>query len=469
MKIKSLRRMLLLSINGVILLLMLVTGISTFYSTHHELDELFDAQLAQYARLIRHLLVETPPARANADAVIEVPHIFEDGIERTSAQERHPEGHKYENKIAVQVWSKDGQLLLRSANAGTHPLQPMEAGYHVLNYDGYEWIGFSLFADNLNVWIFTAQREDVRAELSFHVTLDQLVPLSFALIPIFVLVWLAIYWGTKPINALSAMLANSDPANLQPLSMTLPRELQPFQNAVNTLLNELKSYVSKEKRFIADASHELRTPLSILQLHTDNLAKAQSTAQMQLANAAIQKSTKRLTHLVFQLMEMQKLEHISHLHKQQAPLLGLISDAMAQIEDKYLDRVDWDIRIDTTSMVYAEPALFQCILRNLLDNAAKYSKPGSSVIVTVDDLPGFSTLVVTNQIDQSERLDLTRLGERFFRSGMNQDIEGSGLGLSIVHKIVELHQMQLEAKTVDDALFRVVFHYARQSNVSTTN
>ncbi|TKL84702.1 two-component sensor histidine kinase, partial [Enterococcus faecium] len=111
---------------------------------------------------------------------------IEDGIERTSAQERHPEGHKYESKIAVQVWSQDGQLLLRSANAGTHPLQPMEVGYHVVNFDGYEWVGFSLFAEDLKVWVFTAQREDVRGELSFHLTIDQLLPLSFAVIPIFI-------------------------------------------------------------------------------------------------------------------------------------------------------------------------------------------------------------------------------------------------------------------------------------------
>lgn len=455
MKIKSLRRMLLLSINGVILLLMIVTGVSTFYSAHHELDELFDAQLAQYARLVRHLLVESSSIKPAFDNVIEVPRIIEDGIERTSAQERHPEGHKYESKIAVQVWSLDGKLLLRSANAGTHPLQPMDAGYHVVNFDGYEWVGFSLYAEDLKVWVFTAQREDVRGELSFHLTIDQLVPLSFAVIPIFILVWLTVYWGTRPINELSARLAGTDPADLKPLQMELPRELQPFQHAVNTLLQELKSYISKEKRFIADASHELRTPLSILQLHTDNLAKAHSGDDIQLANDAIQKSTKRLSHLVFQLMEMQKLEHLSHLEKKQISLLGLISDAMGQIESKHLDNVSWDIRVNAEMTIFVEPALFQCVLRNLLDNAAKYASPNSVVVVEYFSTLTHCKLTITNQLSEGSKPELDRLGERFFRAPINQDIAGSGLGLSIVRKITELHKINLAWQLNDDGRFEI--------------
>jgi len=455
MKIKSLRRMLLLSINGMILLLMTVTGVSTFYSAHHELDELFDAQLAQYARLVRHLIVESSSIKPAFDNVIEVPRIIEDGIERTSEQERHPEGHKYESKIAVQVWSQDGKLLLRSANAGTHPLQPMDAGYHVVNFDGYEWVGFSLYAQDLKVWVFTAQREDVRGELSFHLTIDQLVPLSFALIPIFILVWLTVYWGTRPINELSAKLAGTDPADLKPLQMELPRELQPFQHAVNTLLAELKSYISKEKRFIADASHELRTPLSILQLHTDNLAKAQSAHEIQLANQAIQKSTKRLSHLVFQLMEMQKLEHFSQLKKKQMSLLGLISDAMGQIESKHLDNVSWDIRVNAEATINVEPALFQCVLRNLLDNAAKYACSNTVISVQYTVTPIRQTLSITNQLAENSKPELHRLGERFFRAAVHQDIVGSGLGLSIVQKIASLHQVSVTWDINDNDCFIV--------------
>jgi two-component system sensor histidine kinase QseC len=262
--------------------------------------------------------------------------------------------------------------------------------------------------------------------------------------------------GTRPINELSERLASSDPADLKPLKMELPRELQPIQHAVNTLLGELKSYIAQEKRFIADASHELRTPLTILQLHTDNLAKARSDDEIQLANEAIQKSTKRLSHLVFQLMEMQKLEHLSHLEKKQISLLGLISDAMGQIESKHLDNVSWDIHVGLEVILFVEPALFQCILRNLLDNAAKYACPNSVVRVAYSEMITQNKLTITNQLPDNSKPELKRLGERFFRHAAHQDIAGSGIGLSIVRKVVELHRMNLVWHISDDNYFSVV-------------
>lgn len=455
MRIRSLRRILLLSINGVILLFMLITGVSTFYSTHHELDELFDAQLAQYARLVRHLLLEKPSGVTDPNTIIEVPRIMEDDAQTTTAQERTLEGHKYESKIAVQVWRQDGKLLLRSANAGPLPMQPMEAGYHVIKYDDHEWIGFSLFAADLDVWIFTAQHEDFRDELSVHVALDHLIPLCIALIPILMLVWFAVYWGTNLIKVLSIKLSQTGPNNLKQLDLKLPRELEPFQHAINSLLAELKEYVIKEKRFIADASHELRTPLSILQLHTDNLSEAKSPADMLNANLAIQKSTKRLSHLVFQLMEIQKLEHLDQLRFLPTVLLNVLSDAMAQIESKYLDNVSWDIQVDSATKLLVEAALFQCVLRNLLDNAAKYAQKGSVVKVNAEEELTFCKITIRNFISTEPTPDLPRLGERFFRHAANQDIEGSGLGLSIVRKIIDLHQIELTYRVSNNEEFIV--------------
>lgn len=81
---------------------------------------------------------------------------------------------------------------------------------------------------------------------------------------------------------------------LTPIDITLPVELRPFQIAINQLLKDLKSYLVKEKRFIADASHELRTPLSILLVHADNIKKSTSKEETDAAANAILISTKRL-------------------------------------------------------------------------------------------------------------------------------------------------------------------------------
>lgn len=211
----------------------------------------------------------------------------------------------------------------------------------------------------------------------------------------------------------------------------------------------------KEKRFIADASHELRTPLSVLQIHTDNLRIAESPKAMLEASSAIQKSTKRLSHLVYQLMETQKLEHIGNLGRQAVGLLDLIEDAMAHINSKHLDNVEWEINIDTQTKINVEPALFQSVLRNLLDNAAKYAEPGSIVSVKLEQELGTTQLSIRNIIKSDSFPLPDRLGERFFRHASHQDIEGSGLGLSIVQKIIELHQMQLVFQVSDKKDFIV--------------
>ena len=155
-------------------------------------------------------------------------------------------------------------------------------------------------------------------------------------------------------------------------------------------------------------------------------------------------------------MEMQKLEHLSHPEKKQISLLGLISDAMGQIESKHLDNVSWDIRVSAEATITVEPALFQCVLRNLLDNAAKYACQNSVVVVEYLSTLTHSKLTITNQLSKDSMPELDRLGERFFRATVHQDIAGSGLGLSVVRKITELHQMNLTWQINDNGCFVVM-------------
>lgn len=440
MKINSIRRMLLLSVNAVILLMLLITSLNTWFNVHHEIDELFDAQLAQYARLIRHLMVEpNTPLTADSNHAIEMPFLLDDGVEHTAAAERYSEGHKYESKIAVQVWHENGQLLIRSGNVGKTPLLPKQSGFHEIRHNQYLWIGFSLYVPDEKAWIFTAQREDVRDELSWHLTLNQLLPLGIAILPIMLLVWLAVEWGTKPVRELSEKLAETNPTELQPIEMPLPRELKPFKDAVNKLMAELKAYLKKEKMFIANVSHELRTPLSILQVHTDNLENATDIKEQHTAIQAIGKSTRRLAHLVKQLMETEKLEHSIVLQYQAIQLLRLTEDALASIDFQLIDRVIWVVDIPKQLQVRVDPALFQAALRNLLDNAAKYAPAQSEVSIKARIEQHAVVISVSNAINGDITLELARLGERFFRSYGHQDVAGAGLGLSITRKIVNLH------------------------------
>ena len=450
MKVNSIRKMVLLGVNSVVIVLLIVTGVTSYYTAQHEMDEVFDAQLAQYARLIDQFIASSPPVpQEKLPVVVGMPHFVEDGIERTSAEERRLEGHKYEEKLAFQVWSSSGQLILRSKNADSVSLIPHTPGYHEITYNQRHWIFYCVHNPSTSNWISTGQRDDVRGELSLYLAMDQLIPLGISLIPVTIFIWLAVNWGLKPIRRLSKALGTAKAPTFSPLDLQLPLELKPFQNAINQLLDDLESYLEKEKRFIANASHELRTPLSILLVHADNIKAAKSKPEIEAAADAILISTRRLSHLVSQLMEMDKLESVRELQTSTINLQQLINDSLANIEVSALNNVIWSLDINPSIEIIGSYNLLQAAFRNLLDNATKYSKPQTHVNVSARVVENKIILVIENHIQPDTLIDPARLGERFYRHPRNQKIRGAGLGLSIVKKIITLHHATITYTTTD--------------------
>ena len=440
MKIKSIRQMILLGVISVVVVLLMATGFITYSTAHHEMDEIFDAQLAQYARMIDQFISQSPlPASDRLPVIVGVPDIVEDDIERTSAQERRPEGHKYEEKLVFQVWSSKGDLILRSKNSESAALIAFRAGYHDIVYNGRRWILYCVHNKTSGNWIITGQRDDVRDELSLYLAYDQLVPLAISLLPVILLIWLAVSWGLKPMRELSQAVATTNPSQLTPLNLPLPIELRPFQTAINQLLDDLGRYLEKEKRFIANASHELRTPLSILLVHADNIKSAENKDEITVAADAILTSTKRLSHLVGQLMEMERLDEKGSLQMASVNLQLLLNDALVLLDEKTLSNVVWSMDVSADIVVSANFNLLLAAFRNVLDNAAKYAVPQTCVNISAKIVEASLLIKIENQIQPDVSFSPERFGERFYRHARNQQIQGAGLGISIVKKIVSMH------------------------------
>lgn len=462
MKINSIRKMVLVGVISVVIILLLVTGVTSYFTAQHEMDEVFDAQLAQYARLIDQFIASSPPVpQDKLPVVVGIPHFKEDGIERTSAQERRLEGHKYEEKLAFQVWSASGQLVLRSKNADSVPLVPHTPGYQEITYNGRHWIFYCVHNPTTGNWIITGQRDDVRGELSLYLAFDQLIPLGISLIPVTISIWFAVSWGLRPLRKLSSSLAKTNPTSLTPLDLQLPEELKPFQHAINQLLGDLESYLDKEKRFIANASHELRTPLSILLVHADNIKTAENKQEVEAAADAILISTRRLSHLVSQLMEMDKLESARDLQLTNINLQQIITDSLAHIDMNTLNNVIWNMNIDPAIEISGNYDLLQAAFRNILDNAAKYSPQQSEVRLAAAAVDQRIEVTVENQLRSDVLIEPARLGERFYRHPRNQKIQGAGLGLSIVKKIISMHHGSVTYITSNTNTLIVKFEFER--------
>ncbi|MBZ9612765.1 ATP-binding protein [Rheinheimera maricola] len=437
MTTNSIKFYLMLGINLLMLGALSLNAYIAYNDALHELDEIYDAELARSAKLISILLSDSHMMSANEQpVVVAVPHITDMGESLSAQQERLLDGHKYEGKIAFQAHHGD-KLIMLSENAQQFPTVKRESGYHEITEHGTLWVTFSYFVPEQNLWVFTAQREDIREEMGAHIAQAQVRPILFMMLPLSLLIYLVIKLVLRPVNLLQQQVANKTPEQLHEIQLKLPAELQPVQSAINSLLQRIRSYLAQEKRFIADASHELRTPLSILQLHAQNLSSAKDATEVAEAVNAITEGSKRMSHLVDQLLSIARLDHLQQLNCTLIPLTPLLHESLSQLPLKLLDKVQWQLQLDDSCQLYGDSALLQSVLRNVLDNAAKYSVVDGIVLVTSHSKADITTICISN--NGIVKPDASRLGDRFYRHPRHQSTEGAGLGLSIVNYIVKLH------------------------------
>lgn len=443
--IDSIKTRIVLGVNLVILLILVIASVVDYYRSLHEIDEVFDAQLAQTSRLLARLVQNDPglPDRLSP-LIVAVPVLEQQLMEVPSALERLREGHKYESQIGFQVRSRDGRLLLSSANTSHTLLAPLQTGYFERTDPDQQWISFSLFDETSQLWLQAGQHIAVRDELSWYLVSGQIGQVLVTMLLLSVLIYLLIQHMFAPVDALRQQLQQSSPTALQPLDIRLPAEIAPVQSAINTLLANISQHLTQEKRFIADASHELRTPLAILRLHAQNISLADTETDRQKSVDAIISSSMRMSHLVSQLMALARVDR-QHLHQvSPVDLAQLTEETLAQLPPAQLDKVDWQLDIEPALCVSADHGLLRVVWRNLLDNASKYAPADSCVRIRAWRSQQQIRCVFENYSPVVLQQDKQRLTDRFYRSPGHQQIEGAGLGLSIVKQIISLHQASLQ-------------------------
>ncbi|MDP5207698.1 ATP-binding protein, partial [Alishewanella sp. SMS9] len=236
---------------------------------------------------------------------------------------------------------------------------------------------------------------------------------------------------------------------LTEITLAQPAELQPIKLAINQLIHRVAHFLHQEKRFTADAAHELRTPLSILQLHCTNLLDAKTPEEIKEAAESILLGSKKMTHLVNQLLQLSRVERIADTACSNMPLTQLLNNSLSALPLTLLESTEWQLTVDPALNIYGEPLLLSIVFKNLLENAAKYAEPEQQVSVNAaknDDNALVISIINPSQI----KPDVNRMGERFYRDPKHQSINGSGLGLSIVMRIVELHHANISYQLAAD-------------------
>lgn len=456
MKSRSIKKQILIGVNLIIFGVLVLASIVNYFRALHEIDEMFDAQLAQTSRLLAKLVESDPDIlKRQSPVVIAIPEITLSLVEVPSAMERLKDGHKYEGQIGFQVWTDSGELLLKSENTGNTPLAPLEQGYFELKDANHHWISFSLHDAHSGIWLQTGQRVELRNELSLYLASSQIGQVVIAILFLSGLIYFLVNRSFAPIEQFCDQLKQSKPAELTPIYSELPTEIKPIQTAINHLLSNISEHIVQEKRFTADASHELRTPLAVLQLHAHNISLADNIDEREKSIRAVISSAQRMTHLINQLMALAKVDQKSQLQLEDLSVISLTEYSLSLLSREQSERVDWQIDIANNAVWIGDKSLMQVVFRNLLDNATKYAKSNSIVKIKSFMHNGLCKVCIENEVSLEINTDTSRMTDRFYRNSAHQNTEGAGLGLSIVKQILILHKATIEINNIKPGLICV--------------
>jgi two-component system sensor histidine kinase QseC len=243
----------------------------------------------------------------------------------------------------------------------------------------------------------------------------------------------------------AAQVQRRTPDNLAPLDGSgAPREVQPLYTALNTLLSRLNASMELERRFTADAAHELRTPLAVIKTQAQVAAGARTADECAHALRNVVSGTDRATRLVEQLLVLARLDpQTGRISAMPTSLSDLARESLGSMTNaSRAKKLELTLSASDAGVVAGDAGLLRILLRNLVDNAVCHTPRGGAVDVRVDRLGDEIVFSVTDSgpgIPESER---ARVFERFYRAE-GGDGEGSGLGLSIVRRIADLHQASI--------------------------
>lgn len=412
-----------------------ISAVMNFHASQEQVEELFDAELAQMSRILQAMITASMTRDAGG-----LSNTLEYLDEEVMAQEfAHREysilGHKYEKKLAFQVWNQQGQILIKSHTGPSKPANNLQAGFQTLSAEQSSWRSFTLQDEHHGFWVQVAQQEDVRTELTNEIAWHSILP-SLLFLPVLMVVSaLIIRQGLSPLKRISNELKHRDYENLDQFDTNrYPVELEQMLSELNSLFQRVSESYQREKRFTADAAHELRTPLSIAKIHLQNIGQISTDETViEFVNKALV-GVDRLIHMVQQLLILSKLDaQVDQELDTQVDIRQLCQEAVEEITDSpEFNSISVAVHFPESIIIRSNETALRILLRNLLDNACRYADRGSTVQIKLEH----TRLSIFNQCPTLEDRVLAKLFDRFSR-GIATQQHGSGLGLSICQQVCQ--------------------------------
>ncbi|SAK95471.1 integral membrane sensor signal transduction histidine kinase [Caballeronia catudaia] len=402
------------SLSVAILVVAIVAGVFSFLSAFDEAHELQDDVLRQVAQLMdRQRLSPNAPATDTR---------LKDADE--------------ESRVIVQRLGEASSSAVSVDAGGTLTLPSTLAdGLHTLKVSG-ETFRVLVKTTAAGERIAVAQESGFRNKIARDGALRAVMPFLI-LVPVLLLIVADLVRKMfRPIAALSHEIDQRAEQELHPVEDSrLPIEVRPFVVAINRLLARVDQSMKSQRRFVADAAHELRSPLTALSLQAERLAEADMSRLARERLNVLRQGIERGRSLLDQLLTLAKAQSVADLPKSPVSLQGIyrrvLEDLVPQAEAKHID-----IGVEGTqdAEVCASELDMIAMVKNLVDNAIRYTPEGGRVDLSVEVSDGKAVLRIRDSGPGIPLAERDRVFDPFYRALGSEQI-GSGLGLSIVQAI----------------------------------
>ena len=428
MKKLSLRLRLIVFFTGISCLIWVIAGALSWHETKEKVDEFFDTYQMLLARQLAasDWNIISPETQQRTNKIIK-------NIKNADEEDE---------AIGFAVFNQDGRIIFHDNENGRyfHFDNQDEGRFVNLKIDDEDWrIVFIKSADE-KFLIAVGQELEYRNDIALDMAEEFMLPWGGGLLLLLILIVFMISREFAPLRKLAFDLHFRKTEDLSPLPEDgIPQEILPLIRALNVQFVQIDELLKRERSFISDSAHELRSPLTALKVQLEVLRlsiddEASRNNAMQKLEIGIERSAR----LVEQLLALSRLEASFEQENDRQQInwpqiISTLKEEYAPAAESKNIAFKLDVN-GTPPFDNGNQTLAALMVRNLLDNAIKYSPREANIEIIIKN----KELIVSNSGIDLDKDTLTRLGERFFRPA-GQKETGSGLGLSIVLRIADFY------------------------------
>jgi two-component system, OmpR family, sensor histidine kinase QseC len=446
----SIRTFLLINLLLSVTLITSLAIIGNLFLAHKDIQSQLDSQLIQTAFRIEAFFSDNNNPKnlsiIQKNLQNNLNHVIEEHkkINNTSIM-------KLRSSTVFQIWNNDGKLILHSALAPKIPFSNGQPGLSTLWLNGKDWHVYTLYNPNMQLTVMVAERSNYRQHLENQLTQDSIIIMLITYPFLGLLIWMIVGRGLGTLKKVAEEVKHRKSTNLSEVNIeAVPTEIEPLVSELNNLFTRLSEAFERNKRFTADAAHELKTPLAALSAQTQVALRADTTEARKQALLKVLSGVNRSAHVVQQLLTLSRMGHDNNVDHDMAPIkLARQASEMAALlaPEAITKNIELELlQPDSKAKIHGNATSINILLRNLIDNAIRYSHENGFVKIDIEEN---QDKVILSVIDNGPGIPESlrkRVFERFFRM-MGNKTTGSGLGLGIVQQIAKLHQAEVRLLT----------------------